>query len=46
MTTTQSVKCHPLFDKYVIPNGAQFPLRDVVQAAELRRQLTLATTTS
>jgi len=41
MTTTKSAKCHPFFDKYVFPDGAQFPLDEAIRAAERRKDLLL-----
>jgi stearoyl-CoA desaturase (delta-9 desaturase) len=37
MTTVKVAKCHPFFDKYIFPDGAQFPLSDAIAIAEKNR---------
>lgn len=34
MTTTRVTKCHPFFDKFIFPDGAQFPLSTAIDVAE------------
>ena len=41
MTTTKTAKCHPFFDQYIFPDGAQFPLADAIRAAERNKNLML-----
>ena len=39
MTTTKVAKCHPFFDKYIFPDGAQFPLDTVVAVSETEQDI-------
>jgi cyclopropane-fatty-acyl-phospholipid synthase len=42
MTTTKVAKCHPFFDKYIFPDGAQFPLDTVVSVSETQQDIRLS----
>jgi len=37
MTTVKVAKCHPFFDKFIFPDGAQFPLATPIEIAEKSR---------
>ena len=37
MTTVKVAKCHPFFDKFIFPNGAQVPLATPIELAERHR---------
>lgn len=37
MTTVKVAKCHPFFDRFIFPDGAQFPLVTPIEIAEKQR---------
>jgi cyclopropane fatty-acyl-phospholipid synthase-like methyltransferase len=41
MTTTKETKCHPFFDKFIFPDGAQFTLDTAINTFEKNRNLRL-----
>ena len=41
MTTTKIAKCHMFVDKFIFPDGAQFPLCDAIRACEIRKEMLL-----
>jgi cyclopropane-fatty-acyl-phospholipid synthase len=41
MTTVKEVKCHPFMDKFIFPDGAQFPLATAIAVFEQNRRLRL-----
>ena len=41
MTTVKETKCHPFFDKFIFPDGAQFPLDTAISVSEKNKLLRL-----